>query len=88
MKWSQARYEAALHLGAQSDFGYYSPASVRGPAVVVPERSGLGSITHHLMYHLMACTYGGRAPPWAVQGMAAFSEKIIGLRQHGTWNVS
>lgn len=78
-------YEKAKRFGISSDFGYYSSRTLRGAVVVYPDDSGAGSLTHHLVYHLLSCGFPNGLVPWAREGTAAFFEKFVALELNGNW---
>jgi hypothetical protein len=80
----RALYDKVRHFGG-GEFGFHRPNTLRGPAVVVPSDAGVGSLTHHLAYHHLACS--GPYPRFAVTGAATFLEKLVAVRHSNVWHV-
>jgi hypothetical protein len=80
-----ARYNHARRFGMPSDFGYYAARTLAGPTVVHPEGAGLGSLTHHLGYHLLQCGAQRPLPRWVRTMTATFFEKLFMAETDAGW---
>jgi hypothetical protein len=83
MREDKNYYAAANHHELGTDYGFYVRTSRPTPAIVVREGSGLGTLTHQMMYHYLACSYPEGLPPWAAQGAATFVEKFLAVERGG-----
>lgn len=76
-------YAAANYFGLNTDYGFVVRPLVRRPLVIMREDSGLGTLTHQMMYHYLGCSYPEGIPGWAAQGAASFVEKFLALEEDG-----
>jgi serine/threonine protein kinase len=83
MREDKNYYAATNHYGLTTDYGFYVGSERPTPAIVVREASGLGTLTHQMMYHYLACSYPEGLPPWAAQGAATFVEKFLAIERDG-----
>lgn len=62
-------------------YGHYRPRDLFFPATVTHiERGGIGSLGHHLAYHLTACA-GSNYPAWVRTGLGTLAEKFLLLQK-------
>ena len=81
-------YAAANYFGLNTDYGFLIRPLVRRPLVIMREDSGLGTLTHQMMYHYLGCSYPEGIPGWAAQGAASFVEKFLALEDDKYVNFS
>ncbi|MGK7957565.1 MAG: serine/threonine protein kinase [Crocosphaera sp.] len=75
-------YAAANYFELNTDYGFLIRPLFRRPLVIMREDSGLGTLTHQMMYHYLGCSYPEGIPSWAAQGAAAFVEKFLALKDN------
>lgn len=63
----------------KTDFGFFTRRTLRPNLVVIRADSGLGTLTHHAIYHYLVCSLPGGMPNWTAEGMATFVEKFVAL---------
>ncbi len=76
-------YAAANYFGLKTDYGFLVRPLFRRPLVIMREVSGLGTLTHQMMYHYLGCSYPQGIPGWAAQGAASFVEKFLAVENEG-----
>lgn len=81
-------YAATNYFGLNTDYGFLVRPLVRRPLIIVREESGLGTLTHQMMYHYLGCSYPQGIPGWAAQGAASFVEKFLALEDEGNLEFS
>ncbi|EAZ91427.1 serine/threonine protein kinase [Crocosphaera chwakensis] len=81
-------YAAANYFGLNTDYGFLVRPLVRSPLVIMREDSGLGTLTHQMMYHYLGCSYPEGIPGWAAQGAGSFVEKFLAFEEEGKVNFS
>ncbi|MGK7946084.1 MAG: serine/threonine protein kinase [Microcystaceae cyanobacterium] len=77
-------YGTANNLGISTSYGFFIERSnLPNPILVVREDSGLGTLTHQMIYHYLRCSYPQGLPSWASQGAASFVEKFLAIEEEG-----
>ena len=72
-----------------TDFTPYGFYSAPQNLIVVNGASGLGTATHELVHHCIACGFVEKPPSWIDEGFATFFEKFIGyLDARGRLHIS
>lgn len=82
-------FGVANRFGIKTPYGFFIRRAWRGPIIVVREGSGLGTLTHQMMYHYLVCAFPEGLSSWATQGVATFVEKFLAIESNGriafTW---
>ncbi len=81
-------FAVANRFGIRTPYGFISRYRGQPPRIVVRAESGLGTLTHQMMYHYLDCSYPEGIPSWAAQGAASFVEKFIAVEEDGQLNFS
>ncbi|MGK7933619.1 MAG: serine/threonine protein kinase [Microcystaceae cyanobacterium] len=77
-------YGVANPLGMTTSYGFFiARQDLPNPILVVREDSGLGTLTHQMIYHYLRCSYPQGLPTWASQGAASFVEKFLAIEEAG-----
>ena len=79
LKQDKNYFAIANRFGINTPYGFFMRPTWRNHLLVVREDSGLGTLTHQIMYHYLACSYPEGLPLWARQGAATFVEKFLAL---------
>ena len=77
LKQDKNYFAIANRFGMRTPYGFFMRPVWRNHILVVRENSGLGTLTHQMMYHYLACSYPEGLPLWARQGAATFVEKFL-----------
>ncbi len=77
LKQDKNYFAIANRFGMKTPYGFFMRPAWRNHLLVVRENSGLGTLTHQMMYHYLACSYPEGLPLWARQGAATFVEKFL-----------
>ena len=81
LKQDKNYFAVANRFGLKTSYGFYLRPPWHKPIVVVREDSGLGTLTHQMIYHYLDCSYPVGLPLWARQGAATFVEKFVALEE-------
>lgn len=81
LKQDKNYFAIANKFDFKTPYGFFLGAETGQNAVVVRQESGLGTLTHQMMYHYLSCSYPAGLPFWARQGAATFVEKFIALEK-------
>jgi hypothetical protein len=88
LKEDKNYFAIANRFEIKTPYGFFLGSSTGQNAIVVRQESGLGTLTHQMMYHYLSCSYPEGLPPWASQGVATFVEKFIALEKNNSLNFS
>lgn len=82
LKQDKNYFAIANRFEMKTPYGFFMRPAWRNTVLVVREDSGLGTLTHQMMYHYLACSYPEGLPLWARQGAATFVEKFLALENN------
>ena len=81
MREDKNYFAIANRFGFKTPYGFFMHFTWHRPIMVVREDSGLGTLTHQIMYHYLGCSYPEGLPSWASQGAATFVEKFLAIEK-------
>jgi serine/threonine protein kinase len=88
LKEDKNYFAIANRFEIKTPYGFFLGSPTGPNAIVVRQNSGLGTLTHQMMYHYLSCSYPEGLPPWASQGVATFVEKFIAFEKSDRLNFS
>ena len=88
LKQDKNYFAVANRFGFKTSYGFFMRPPWHNPIMVVRKDSGLGTLTHQMIYHYLACSYPEGLPLWARQGAATFVEKFLAVEKNKHLNFS
>lgn len=88
LKLDKNYFAVANRFGIQTPYGFLMHPPLHDPVIVVRANSGLGTLTHQIIYHYLDCSYPEGLPLWATQGVATFVEKFLAIEENKQLNFS